>query len=156
MARERPLRGAYRHFQPITTRWHDNDVYGHVNNVVYYGFFDSAVNTWLIEHAGLDIHHDPVVAYVAGSACDYFAAVAFPQRIEVGTAVERLGNSSVHYTLAVFVEGEPEACAAGRFTHVFVDRRDNRPVAIPARLRSALGSLLASPDPSSHNEPAWH
>jgi len=79
---------------------------------------------------------------VAGSACDYFAAVAFPQRIEVGIAVERLGNSSVHYALAVFVEGEPEACAAGRFTHVFVDRRTNRPVTIPAKLRSAYASLL--------------
>ena len=144
MARERPLRGAYRHFQPITTRWHDNDLYGHVNNVVYYGFFDSAVNTWLIEHAGLDIHRDPVVAYVAGSACDYFAAVAFPQRIEVGIAVERLGNSSVQYALAVFVEGEREACAAGRFTHVFVDRSSGRPVAMPARLRSAYERLLSA------------
>ena len=142
MARERPLRGAYRFFQPITTRWHDNDLYGHVNNVVYYGFFDTAVNTWLIEQAGLDIHRDPVVAYVAGSACDYFAAVAFPQRIEVGIAVERLGHSSVQYALAVFAGGAVQACAAGRFTHVFVDRRDNRPVAIPARLRSAYERLL--------------
>lgn len=142
MARERPLRGAYRHFQPIATRWHDNDLYGHVNNVVYYGFFDSAVNTWLIEHAGLDIHRDPVVAYVVGSACDYFAAVAFPQRIEVGIAVTGTGNSSVHYALAVFVEGEPEACAAGRFTHVFVDRREQRAVAIPGKVRRAL-ELLA-------------
>lgn len=142
MARERPLRGAYRYFQPITTRWHDNDLYGHVNNVVYYGFFDTAVNTWLIEHAGLDIHHDPVVAYVAGSACDYFAAVAFPQAIEVGISVQRLGHSSVQYALAVFAAGQDHASAAGRFTHVFVDRRDNRPVAIPAKLRRALERLL--------------
>ncbi|MNI97010.1 hypothetical protein D3C73_1555790 [compost metagenome] len=82
------------------------------------------------------------MAYVVGSACDYFAAVAFPQRIEVGIAVTGTGNSSVHYALAVFVEGEPEACAAGRFTHVFVDRRNNRPVTIPAKLRSAYASLL--------------
>ncbi|QXI35444.1 acyl-CoA thioesterase [Pseudomonas promysalinigenes] len=142
MARERPLRGAYRYFQPITTRWHDNDLYGHVNNVVYYGFFDTAVNTWLIEHAGLDIHHDPVVAYVAGSACDYFAAVAFPQVIEVGISVQRLGHSSVQYALAVFAAGQDHASAAGCFTHVFVDRRDNRPVAIPAKLRRAFERLL--------------
>lgn len=142
MARERPLRGAYQYFQPITTRWHDNDLYGHVNNVVYYGFFDTAVNTWLIEHAGLDIHHDPVVAYVAGSACDYFAAVAFPQVIEVGISVQRLGHSSVQYALAVFAAGQDHASAAGRFTHVFVGRRDNRPVAIPAKLRGAFERLL--------------
>ncbi|MER2298276.1 MAG: thioesterase family protein [Pseudomonas sp.] len=142
MARERPLRGAYQYFQPITTRWHDNDLYGHVNNVVYYGFFDTAVNTWLIEHAGLDIHHDPVVAYVAGSACDYFAAVAFPQVIEVGISVQRLGHSSVQYALAVFAAGHDHASAAGRFTHVFVDRRDNRPAAIPAKLRRAFERLL--------------
>ncbi|MBC3477228.1 MULTISPECIES: thioesterase family protein [Pseudomonas] len=142
MARERPLRGAYRHFQPISTRWHDNDLYGHVNNVIYYSYFDSAVNTWLIEHAGLDVHSDPVVAYVAGSACDYYASVAFPQRIEVGIAIDKLGNSSVQYALAVFVEGQPQACAAGRFTHVFVDRRDHRPVPIPAKLRSAFERLL--------------
>lgn len=136
-----PQRADYRHFQPITTRWHDNDVYGHVNNVTYYGFFDTAVNTYLIERGALDIHEGEVVGFVVSSACDYFASVAFPERIEVGLRVGKLGNSSVQYELAVFKAGEEEACAAGRFVHVFVDRASNRPVDIPPALREALQSL---------------
>ncbi|MEH6352210.1 acyl-CoA thioesterase [Pseudomonas sp. 3JA] len=137
-----PQRNEYRHLQPITTRWHDNDVYGHVNNVTYYSFFDSAVNTYLIEVGGLDIHDGEVVGFVVSSACDYFASIAFPDRIEIGLRVGKLGSSSVQYELAVFKVGEEEACAAGRFVHVFVDRASNRPVAIPERLRGAL-ELLA-------------
>ena len=136
-------RADYVHFQPITTRWHDNDVYGHVNNVVYYGFFDSAVNTYLIEVGGLDIHEGPVIGFVVSSACDYFASIAFPDAIEVGLRVGKLGNSSVQYELAIFRAGEEQACAAGRFVHVFVDRASNRPVSIPEPLRSALERLLA-------------
>ncbi len=136
-----PQRADYRHFQPITTRWHDNDVYGHVNNVTYYGFFDTAVNTYLIERGALDIHEGEVVGFVVSSACDYFASVAFPECIEVGLRVGKLGNSSVQYELAVFKAGEEEACAAGRFVHVFVDRASNRPVDIPPALREALQSL---------------
>jgi acyl-CoA thioester hydrolase len=136
-------RTEYLHFQPITTRWHDNDVYGHVNNVTYYSFFDTAVNTYLIQTGGLDIHEGEVVGFVVSSACDYFASIAFPDRIEVGLRVGKLGNSSVQYELAVFKEGEEEACAAGRFVHVFVDRTSNRPVAIPDRLRAALERLVA-------------
>lgn len=136
------LRGDYRHFQPITTRWHDNDIYGHVNNVVYYSYFDSAVNTYLIESGGLDIHAGEVVGFVVSSSCDYFASITFPERIEVGLRVGKLGNSSVQYELAIFKQGEEQACAAGRFVHVFVDRESNRPVGIPESLRAALARLL--------------
>ena len=136
------LRSDYAHFQPITTRWHDNDVYGHVNNVTYYSFFDSAVNTYLIEVGGLDIHSGPVVGFVVSSSCDYFASIAFPERIDIGLRVGKLGNSSVQYELAVFKAGEQEACAAGRFVHVFVDRESNRPVSIPEGLRKAMSELV--------------
>lgn len=138
MSQPQHLRGDYRHFQPITTRWHDNDLYGHVNNVTYYSYFDSAVNTYLIEVGGLDIHEGSVVGFVVSSSCDYFASIAFPERIEVGLRVGKLGNSSVQYELAVFKVGEEHACAAGRSMHVFVDRQSNRPVPIPASLRAAL------------------
>ena len=136
------LRDDYRHFQPITTRWHDNDIYGHVNNVVYYSFFDSAVNTYLIEAGGLDIHGGAVVGFVVSSSCDYFASIAFPERIEVGLRVGKLGSSSVQYELGIFKQGEEQACAAGRFVHVFVDRDSNRPVSIPESLRAALAQLI--------------
>lgn len=136
-----PLRGDYKYLQPVTTRWHDNDIYGHVNNVTYYSYFDSAVNTYLIEQGGLDIHEGNVVGFVVSSSCDYFASIAFPERIEIGLRVGKLGNSSVQYELAVFKDGVEEACAAGRFVHVFVDRASNRPVSIPEPLRSALAAL---------------
>ena len=138
------LRSDYRHFQPITTRWHDNDIYGHVNNVTYYSYFDSAVNAYLIAEGGLDIHGGEVVGFVVSSSCDYFASVAFPDVIEVGLRVGKLGNSSVQYELAIFKSGEEQACAAGRFVHVFVDRQSNRPVPIPGALRSALEQLLVA------------
>ncbi|WP_341522152.1 thioesterase family protein [Pseudomonas sp. G.S.17] len=131
----------YRHFQPITTRWHDNDIYGHVNNVAYYSFFDSTVNTYLIERGGLDIHDGAVVGFVVSSSCDYFASIAYPDLIEVGLRVAKLGNSSVQYELAVFKVGEDDACAAGRFVHVFVDRASNLPVTLPDALREALQVL---------------
>lgn len=136
------LRRDYPHFQPISTRWHDNDIYGHVNNVTYYSYFDSAVNTYLIEVGGLDIHSGEVVGFVVSSSCDYFASIAFPERIEIGLRVAKLGNSSVQYELAVFKQGEDAACAAGRFVHVFVDRQSNRPVSISEYLRAALEQLL--------------
>lgn len=142
MTQTTPQRSDYRHFQPIITRWHDNDVYGHVNNVTYYSFFDTAVNTYLIEHGGLDIHDGEVVGFVVSSACDYFASIAFPERIEIGLRVGKLGNGSVQYELAVFKAGEEEACAAGRFVHVFVDRGSNLPVSIPGSLREALQRLV--------------
>jgi acyl-CoA thioester hydrolase len=135
------LRRDYPHFQPISTRWHDNDIYGHVNNVTYYSYFDSAVNAYLIEVGGLDIHDGEVVGFVVSSSCDYFASIAFPERIEIGLRVAKLGNSSVQYELAVFKQDEEQACAAGRFVHVFVERSSNRPLPIPERLRAALAAL---------------
>lgn len=142
MSQTQHLRDDYKRFQAITTRWHDNDIYGHVNNVTYYSYFDSAVNSYLIEVGGLDIHGGDVVGFVVSSSCDYFASIAFPERIELGLRVGKLGNSSVQYELAVFKEGEEQACAAGRFIHVFVDRESNRPVPIPANLRAALEAIL--------------
>ncbi|WP_019340889.1 acyl-CoA thioesterase [Stutzerimonas stutzeri] len=140
------LRADYRHFQPITTRWHDNDIYGHVNNVVYYSYFDSAVNAYLIARGGLDIHEGEVVGFVVSSSCDYFASIAFPDVLEVGLRVGKLGNSSVQYELAIFKAGEAQACAAGRFVHVFVERASNRPTPIPAGLRQALEALAVEAD----------
>lgn len=144
MSQTSVLRSEYLHFQTIATRWHDNDIYGHVNNVVYYSYFDSAVNTYLIEVGGLDIQHGEVVAFVVSSSCDYFSAIAFPEKLEVALRVAKLGNSSVTYELAIFKTGEASACAAGRFVHVFVARESQRPQPIPALLRSAL-TLLQLP-----------
>ncbi|MDA7087611.1 thioesterase family protein [Pseudomonas sp. SA3-5] len=141
MPQPQHLRRDYPHFQPISTRWHDNDIYGHVNNVTYYSYFDSAVNAYLIEVGGLDIHDGEVVGFVVSSSCDYFASIAFPERIEIGLRVAKLGNSSVQYELAVFKQDEEQACAAGRFVHVFVERQSNRPLPIPERLRAALAAL---------------
>ena len=135
------LRDQYRHFQPITTRWHDNDIYGHVNNVTYYSFFDSAMNIYLIEKGGLDIHNGEVIGFVVSSSCEYYAPIAYPEIIEVGLRVAKLGNSSVQYELAIFRLGEAQACAAGKMVHVFVDRVSNRPIAIPVSLRRALEAL---------------
>jgi acyl-CoA thioester hydrolase len=136
-----PQRRAYSWYTPITTRWSDNDIYGHVNNVVYYSYFDSIANRYLIEIGGLDIHAGGIVGLVVNSSCDYHAPVAYPQALEGGLRVDRLGNSSVQYGIAVFAQGSDEAVANGTFTHVFVDRASNRPQAIPPRLREALAAL---------------
>ncbi|HBO13275.1 MAG TPA: thioesterase, partial [Halieaceae bacterium] len=111
--REQPRRGDYRVFYPVSTRWADNDIYGHVNNVVYYAWFDSAVNRYLIEEGGLDIAGGDVVGFVVSSGCEYLAPVTYPEPIEVGIRVDRLGNSSVRYGVAVFRAGEDAACAHG-------------------------------------------
>ncbi|SHF89463.1 acyl-CoA thioester hydrolase [Microbulbifer donghaiensis] len=134
-------RSDYPIFYPITTRWMDNDIYGHVNNVTYYSYFDSAVNRYLIEEGGLDIHSAPVVGFVVNSSCDYRMPIAYPDEIEAGLRVERLGNSSVTYGVGIFRRGEESACAVGSFTHVFVDRAANRPVPIPAQIRNALAAI---------------
>lgn len=136
-----PRRGAYAWFLPATTRWMDNDVYGHVNNAHYYSLFDSAVNRFLIERGGLDIHRGDVVGWVVSSSCDYFAPVAYPDDLEIGLRVDRLGNSSVSYGLAVFRAGDETARAAGAVVHVFVDRRTSRPTSLPERLRTALQEI---------------
>ncbi len=136
-----PARADYHWFTPITTRWSDNDIYGHVNNVVYYSYFDSIANRYLIEVGGLDIHDGGTVGLVVNSSCDYFAPIAYPQALEGGLRVDRLGNSSVQYGIAIFVAGEAVACANGTFTHVFVDRDSNRPVPIPGQMREALAAI---------------
>ena len=142
MSTSKPTRSDYPYLHAITTRWHDNDIYGHVNNVTYYSYFDSAVNSWLIAEGGLDIHTGDQVAFVVISNCDYFAPIAFPDAIEIGVKVARLGSSSVHYELAVFKQGRDDACAAGRFVHVFVDRASNTAFPIPNRCRAALERLM--------------
>lgn len=134
-------RADYRVFYPITTRWHDNDIYGHVNNVTYYSYFDSAVNRYLIEEGGLDIHSGEVVAFVVNSSCDYRAPLAYPQQLEAGIRVEKLGNSSVVYRVGIFAAGEQLASASGRFTHVFVGRAESRSVSIPETVRQALSKI---------------
>jgi len=133
-----PLRDNYHFFSTITTRWADNDIYGHVNNVVYYAYFDTVANRFLIDEGGLDIHNSGVIGFVVNSQCDYFSPVAYPDQLEGGFRVNRLGNSSVEYGIAIFKQGETEACAAGTFTHVFVDRETQRPEALEGRLREAL------------------
>jgi acyl-CoA thioester hydrolase len=134
-------RADFRLFRTIPTRWADNDVFGHVNNVVYYNWFDTVVNAWLIEQGFLDVKESPVVGLVAGTRCDYFESVAFPETVEAGIAVERLGNSSVTYRIGIFRQGGAQAAAQGRFTHVYVERVDQKPVPIPAPLRGALVQL---------------
>lgn len=135
-------RDNYRQFYPITTRWMDNDYYGHVNNVVYYSYFDTAANQYLIEQGGVDLENAEVIGVVVNSSCTYKNSVAYPQRLEVGLRVDRLGNSSVQYGLAIFVEGETVASAFGHFVHVFIDRKTNQSVPIPATIRAALERLV--------------
>lgn len=137
----RGTRADYRYATPITTRWHDNDIYGHVNNVTYYSYFDSVANHFLIHEGGLDIHAGGVIGLVVSSGCHYHAALAYPDTLAGALRVNRLGNSSVEYGLAIFRDGDEEAAAEGFFTHVFVDRDTRRPVPIPERLRTALAKL---------------
>jgi acyl-CoA thioester hydrolase len=135
-------RSAYRTFRSIGTRWMDNDVYGHVNNVVYYSWFDTAVNAYLIEQGALDIHQGDTIGLVIETQCNYFAPLAFPQTIEAGLRVARLGASSVRYEVGLFAQGEALSAACGHFVHVYVGRDDRRPRPLPARLREVLQGLL--------------
>ena len=130
-------------FRSITTRWGDNDVYGHVNNVVYYSWFDTAVNAHLIEHGALDIEGGGTIGLVVETGCSYFAPLAFPQTIEAGIRVVHMGSSSVRYEVGLFAAGAPLSAAAGHFIHVYVDRSSRRPVGLPAQLRSVLQTLRA-------------
>ena len=134
-------RGGYRVFRPLQTRWMDNDVYGHVNNVAYYSYFDTGVNGWLMEATGQDIRELPAIGVVAETGCRYFSEVSFPDALELGLGLERLGNSSVVYRLGLFRQGEAQAAALGRFVHVYVDAISRRPVPVPAAIRAALASL---------------
>ncbi len=134
-------RSAYKAFRTIGTRWCDNDVYGHVNNVVYYSWFDTAVNAWLIERGVLDIHQGDTIGLVIETQCNYFAPLAFPQDVEAGIRVARLGASSVRYEVGLFAQGEALSAARGHFVHVYVDKATRRPVPLPAALRQALETL---------------
>ena len=134
-------REQFRHFMTIPTRWIDNDQYGHVNNVVYYSYFDTAVNQFLIEQGVLDIHNDQLVGYVVDSACAYFSQLSFPDLLHVGLRVSKLGNSSVRYEIGIYRNDEPVPAAAGHFVHVYVDRTTNKPVTIPDNVRAVLAKL---------------
>ncbi len=135
------VRADYRHFLPLQTRWADNDIYGHVNNVVYYGLFDTLVNEYLIASGALDIHQGAIIGLVVETGCNYFAPLEFPQKLEGALRVARIGNSSVQYELAIFKEGENAPAAEGRFTHVYVDRETRRPAILPDALRTALEKI---------------
>jgi len=136
-------RAAYRHFRCIPTRWMDNDVYGHVNNVVYYSYFDTVVNQYLVEEGVLHIEASPVIGLVVETGCRYFAPITFPDVVYAGLRVARLGNSSVRYEIAIFRNEELTACAQGHFVHVYVDRLSRRPTALPDDLRAALARIAA-------------
>ncbi|WP_454754033.1 acyl-CoA thioesterase [Cupriavidus necator] len=134
-------RESYRHFCAMPTRWGDNDSYGHVNNVVYYAFFDSAVNRHLIEHGVLDIAKSETVGLVVETRCTFFSSMGFPDMVNVGLKVAHLGKSSVRYEIALFRNNEKECSAFGQFIHVYVDRATNRPAPIPEAVRAVLQSL---------------
>lgn len=144
MSRE-PLKGrkAYKVWREIGTRWADNDAYGHVNNTVYYQWFDTAVNAWLIEAGLLDIETGDPIGLVVETGCRYARALAYPEPVEVGLAVEHVGSSSVRYRLGVFARRSDEAAAEGHFVHVYVDRGTRRPAALPADWRRAFESIRA-------------
>lgn len=129
---------------PITTRWMDNDIYGHVNNVTYYSYFDTTINRYLIEAGGLDINNASVVGYVVSSNCQFSKPVAYPDALEAGLRVVKIGNSSVTYELGLFKNGDTDPAALGQVVHVFVDREQNRSVAIPEKIRAALERILVS------------
>jgi len=141
---EQPLptnRGEFRVLLTITTRWHDNDHYGHVNNVVYYAYFDTAVNGYLIEASGTDIRDLPAIGIVAETSCRFLRELSFPDTVHAGLALEKLGNSSVIYRIGLFRNEDTEPAALGRFVHVYVDSATRRPVPVPAPIRAALTVL---------------
>jgi acyl-CoA thioester hydrolase len=147
-ARIKPLsRADFPYFLDITTRWADNDAYGHVNNVVYYSYFDTVVNGYLIEKGVLEIGKSPVIGLVVETGCQYFSSLAYPDPLQAGLRVARIGGSSVRYEIGIFSKQEPLTAARGFFIHVYVDAATRRPVALPAPLRAALESLLVSEKP---------
>jgi Predicted thioesterase len=138
---ERTKRSDYRRFQTISTRWMDNDIYGHVNNVVYYSWFDTAVNRLLVVAGQLDIHEGAMIGLVVETGCRYFAPTAFPDEIQAGVRVAHIGTSSVRYEIGLFRNNEEEAAAVGYFVHVYVDRDTKRPVPINDGMRGFLESM---------------
>ena len=142
MDRPTPLKTSdFAHFSDITTRWIDNDAYGHINNVVYYEFFDTVVNGYLLAQGVLDIADGPVIGLVVETKCNYFRPIAFPDRIRAGLRMAKLGTSSVTYNVGIFRDGDDTASAQGHFVHVYVDRATNKPVPLPAALKQALAKL---------------
>ncbi|HEY9238166.1 MAG TPA: thioesterase family protein [Burkholderiaceae bacterium] len=135
-------RDAYRHFSSISTRWMDNDAYGHINNVVYYSYFDTVVNRYLIEAGVLDVERGAVIGLVVETHCNYFAPLAFPQVVDAGLRVARIGGSSVRYEIGLFGGGAALSAACGHFVHVYVDRATRRPAPLPAPLIETLRGLL--------------
>jgi len=131
-------RSEYRHFHSIATRWMDNDAYGHVNNVVYYSYFDTVVNEYLIRAGVLDVERSEIIGLVVETQCRYFSELSFPQTVHAGLRVARIGTSSVRYEIGIFADAADTACAQGHFVHVYVDRNSRRPTALPAPLRAAL------------------
>ncbi|GJL94797.1 MAG: thioesterase [Hyphococcus sp.] len=139
--RDRSVRTDYKHITEIQTRWADNDIYAHVNNVTYYSYFDTIVNGYLIKQGALDIHHSNVIGLVVETGCQYFAPLVFPDVLEGALRVAHIGNSSVRYELAIFKQGDEKPAAQGHFVHVYVDRKTRRPVSLPETLRTALEKL---------------
>ena len=140
-----PQRSEFPVFRAVGTRWMDNDAYGHINNVVYYSYFDTVVNAFLMDASGTDIRALPQIGVVAETGCTYFSSLSFPQTLEVGLAVERLGERSVSYRLGVFAEGAAQGAALGRFVHVYVDASTRASVPVPELIRRAVSSLLVAP-----------
>ena len=136
-------RARYRHFLAIPTRWMDNDLYGHVNNVVYYSYFDTLINRYLIEEGGLDIHRATVIGIAVETQCRFHRSFAYPETIDAALRVGKLGTSSVRYEIGLFKPGDDAAAAEGHFVHVFVERASQRPVAIPPAIRAALERIGA-------------
>lgn len=141
-------RGNYAHFQTVPTRWADNDIYGHVNNSVYYFYFDTIVNQWLVEAGLLEIGTSQTIGLVVETGCNYFAPIAFPQLIQAGLRISKIGSSSVRYEIGLFADNEPMTAARGHFVHVYVDDTTRRPVPINETMKDRLGVLLIPPDPS--------
>jgi acyl-CoA thioester hydrolase len=146
MSEKKPVgqRADYKHFRIIPTRWMDNDVYGHVNNVVYYSYFDTLLNRYLIDHGGLDFRNGPVIGIAVETLCRFHKSFEYPENIDAGLRIGKLGTSSVRYEIGLFGEGEDSARAEGHFVHVFVDRTTQRPVPLPAGIRAALERILVT------------
>ncbi|HEY9544796.1 MAG TPA: thioesterase family protein [Solimonas sp.] len=148
-APHRSVRAQYPHFTRISTRWKDNDVYGHVNNVEYYSYFDTVINEYLIRHGGLDIHRGALIGLCAESHCKFVDSLAFPDAVDAGLRVAHLGRSSVRYEIGLFGENKDAPAAEGWFVHVFVDRETRRPVALDGALRAALSAITVETGASS-------
>lgn len=148
-------RALYRHFLTIPTRWMDNDTYGHVNNVVYYSYFDSLINEYLIREGGLDIHSGEVMGIAVETLCRFHRPLSFPETIDAGLRVGHLGNTSVRYDIGLFRQGEDKPAATGHFVHVFVDRERRKPTPIPPRLRASLEALRPVVEVKRHDPLKW-